>query len=78
MAKKITIPITDHSEHCTGFYLVEYKLSSDSTYSSFMSFTNEVVINNVLDGATYNIRITRNCCDQGVSNPLSLSVSTGS
>jgi hypothetical protein len=76
MAKKITIPLIDHADNCTGYYLVEYKLTGESGYTSFTSFTDQVVINNLADDSTYDVRITRNCCNGIASAPLVLTVDT--
>lgn len=71
-AKNITIPITDHDDNCTTYYLVEYKLSSDSAYTSFQWFNDQIVIGNVLDASEYDVRITRYCCNGATSAPLIL------
>lgn len=76
MAKKIIIPITDHDDNCTQYYYVEYKLSTDTAYSSFQWYTGNIEINNVLDSATYNVRITRYCCNNVFSSVLTLDVDT--
>jgi hypothetical protein len=76
MAKKITIPLTDHEDNCTGYYLVEYKLTGESGYTSFNAYSDQVVINNLADDSTYDVRITRNCCSGIVSAPLLLTVDT--
>lgn len=74
--KKITIPITDHDENCTQYYLVEYKLTGAAGYSSFHSFTNEVIVSNLEDESTYDVRITRFCCNGSSSAALELEVDT--
>lgn len=81
MPKKVTIPIDFPSPitdaECTSSYLVEYKLSSAVSYVSEIQVNPyEVVINNLLDNETYNIRITRNCCGGLVSAPTLIDVDT--
>jgi hypothetical protein len=76
MAKKITIPLTDHEANCTGYYLVEYKLTGATGYNSFTSHTDQVQINNLADDSTYDVRITRQCCNGSTSAPLVLVVDT--
>lgn len=77
--KYIQIPITDHGSTCTSYYLVEWKLSTDTGYNT-MNWAVEppIIINNVLDASTYNVRITRFCCDGSQSVPLTLNVDTSS
>lgn len=78
--KKITIPITVSSPpvdgDCTYYYFVEYKLSGDTAYSSFQTTDNPIVIQPVVSGSTYNVRITRYCCNGAVSSATTLDVNT--
>lgn len=74
--KKITIPITDHASNCTNYYLVEWKLSSESGYNSTTWPNDQIVISNLQDASVYDVRITRYCCNGGTSAPLILSVDT--
>lgn len=76
--KTITIPITDHDANCSLSYLVEWKLSTDANYVQDTQFTPPIVIENVLDASTYNVRITRNCCNSGTSAVLAIDVDTTS
>lgn len=69
MAKKITITISDHGSNCTGYYLVEYKETGAGSWASLKAYTETVVIPNVADAATYDVRITRVCCDGTASTP---------
>lgn len=76
--KNVSIPITDDGAQCNAEYLVEYKLSGDTGYTVAPGiFTSSpIVINNLQEGATYDIRITRNCCDGQVSPPITTQVTT--
>jgi len=75
--KYIQIPISDHDTNCSIYYLVEYKLSTDTGYNSFNWATAPPIkINNVIDDSTYDVRITRFCCDGSQSAPLVLSIDT--
>lgn len=74
MNKNITIPITD--SNCTQYYLVEYKLSTDTAYASFQWYDNQIKIYNLADSSIYNVRITRFCCDGTSSALLTVDVDT--
>lgn len=76
--KKIVIPITDHDANCTTRYLVEWKLTGDTGYSSMIWTNDQIEINNVQDASVYDVRITRYCCNGSISAPLILSVDTTS
>ncbi len=79
MAKKITIPITDHGDAsvCTTQYKVEYKLSGMPSYTTLPPvFTDTVEISNLVADADYDIRITRQCCNGAESVPAVLTVHT--
>lgn len=76
MAKKITIPLTDHEDNCTGYYLVEYKITGEVGYNTITTYTDQVTINNVADDSIYDVRVTRHCCNGGISAPLLLSIDT--
>lgn len=77
MAKKATIPITDHADNCTSYYLVAYKLHDAGSYTSLpYQFTDTVEITNLQDSSTYDVQITRYCCNGLQSDPLSLTLTT--
>lgn len=79
MAKKISIPISDHTTSgvCTLWYRVDYKLSTETGYTSLPPvYTGTVEITNLLASSTYNVRIVRNCCDGVQSAALVLNVNT--
>ena len=79
MAKKISIPISDHTTAgvCTLWYQVDYKLNSEIGYTSIPPvYAGTVEINNLLAASTYNVRIVRNCCDGVQSAALVLTVNT--
>lgn len=79
-AKQIIIPITDHADQCSLYYLVEWKLTTEAGYSSQQSFLtdteNNIIISDVEDASEYNVRITRYCCNGGISAPLVLLIDT--
>lgn len=76
--KNISIPITDDGDQCNSSYLVEIKLSGDAGYSIVPGIFTEspIVINNLQDGAVYDVRITRNCCDGQISPPEEIQIAT--
>lgn len=76
MARKITIPITDHEAHCNTGYTVSYKLDGETYWNSQPWSIPPIEITGLLDNSTYNISIVRNCCDGIQSAPLELTVST--
>lgn len=77
--KYIQIPITDHDDNCSTYYLVEWKLNADVGYNTTnWTAAPPIIINNVLDNSTYDVRITRFCCDGSQSSPLVLSIDTTS
>lgn len=78
MARKITIPITDHNDAgvCSLFYTVEYQLNGETGWTETITYEPPVVLTNMLDDVIYNVRITRNCCDEIPSSPLELTINT--
>lgn len=74
--KKIVQEIADDSTECTQYYLVEYKLISETAYNVFTAFESPITTPVVLDNSEYNLRITRYCCNGGISAPLELVVDT--
>lgn len=76
MARKITIPITDHDNHCSTGYTVAYKTAGDTYWTERPYTIPPFEINNLLDDTLYDFRITRSCCDGVVSTPLELSINT--
>ncbi|MBS1771507.1 MAG: hypothetical protein JST82_01515 [Bacteroidetes bacterium] len=79
MAKKITIPVTNHSTGgvCTLYYKVDYKPSTESSYITLpLIYSSTIEIPNLSADVTYNILITRFCCDGLQSAPLALDVNT--
>lgn len=77
MARKVTIPITDHDAHCNTGYTVSYKLDGETYWNTQPWSVPPIEITGLLDNSTYNFRIVRNCCDGIQSAPLELTVSTG-
>lgn len=76
MARKITIPLTDHDTTCSTSYTVSYKLEGETLWTSQPYFIPPFELNNLLDDSLYNIKITRHCCDGIQSAPLELSIDT--
>ncbi len=68
--KTATIPITDHaSAGCTAYYLVRYKASSRSDWTTLTPnpIASPIIINGLAPSTVYNLGITRYCCDGIVS-----------
>lgn len=79
MAKRITIPITDHNTSgvCTQYYQVEYRISGEAGYSfSQTMLTSPVVLDNMLNDTVYEFRITRVCCNNVSSTPAIFTIDT--
>lgn len=75
----ISIPITDHNADgvCTQQYLVKWRLDSSPEYiGSDTQYESPIVLNNLTDGATYVIEITRQCCDGSTSTTASVTFDT--
>ena len=76
MARKITIPLTDHDTTCSTSYTVSYKLEGETLWTSQPYFIPPFEISSLLDDSLYNFRITRHCCDGIPSAALELSINT--
>lgn len=79
MAKKITIPVTNHEAEgvCTTYYRVQYKLNTEPGYAEMPPvYGDSIEIPNLAADATYNIRIVRRCCDGLESAATELTVNT--
>ena len=78
MARKISIPITDHDAEgiCATSYSVEYKRTGDINWASKIYSDPPLVVSNLEDDIEYMFRITRNCCDGVLSTALELTVNT--
>jgi hypothetical protein len=75
----LTIPIPNHNEDgiCTQFYTVSYKFDgATEVLFSGVFYTSPVVLNNLGDDESYEVTITRNCCNGSVSDPTVIVVST--
>lgn len=85
MAVTALIPILDHDSECSLYYLVEYKLSGDASYTSLgnmlpSEYTEgsppitvwKLQIDNLVNDASYDVRVTRYCCNQAFSSPTIL------
>lgn len=78
MARKVTIPITDHNDVdvCTTSYVVEYRITGE-TYWNKQTFSEPpLVFSNLDDDFEYQFAITRYCCDGVASDPLELTINT--
>lgn len=76
MARKITIPITDHETYCNTGYTITYKPEGETLWASTPWFIPPVELTNLLDDTLYTVRIARNCCDGLQSTPLEIMVDT--
>lgn len=78
MARKITIPIDDDDDQCKQGYIVQYKLSAETSYQQVFPdpLYGPVVLENLADDSTYNIRIKRKCCNGTISDWTSVTVDT--
>lgn len=78
MARKITIPITDHNDTdiCTVQYFVRYRLTGTDGWTSNVQLTQPIVITNLEDDLEYEVVITRQCCDGVESLPLEMTINT--
>lgn len=77
MAQQISIPINDTpGSPCVSFYTVEYKFDGQPTYILYPQqfYISPIVLEGFQDGALYNIRITRTCCDGVVSDPVEITI----
>lgn len=56
---------------CVAYYDVYYKLQSESGYIQLpFQYTSPIVVPNLGDDNSYDIRIIKHCCDGSVSQPL--------
>lgn len=79
MARKITIPVTNHEAEgvCTMFYRVSYKMNTEGNYTELPPiYGDSIEILNLAADATYNIRIIRKCCEGLESAATELTVNT--
>lgn len=77
MAQQITIPINDTpGSPCVFFYTVEYRFNGQPTYILYPQqfYISPIVLEGFQDGALYDIRITRTCCDGVVSDPVEFTI----
>lgn len=61
----VASPVPD--DECTFYYIVEYKLSGDTGYTSFNTSDNPIVIQPLVSDSSYDVRVTRVCCN-GISS----------
>lgn len=74
MPFKTTINITDGSV-CATSYGIEIKKSSDMFWQPLENqLSLPIVVENLQDSTDYNVRITRNCCNGTVSDPVIVNI----
>lgn len=62
---------------CVGYYLVEYKMESETGYTSAGNQTElPIMLYNLQEDTIYNVRITAFCCNGQFSTTLEFNVST--
>lgn len=77
MNARIVIVLSDHSDNCTLRYEVVYKLSTDEGYTPAGNFFGDTIeIPNALADTTYDVKVTRYCCDGNISVVYSAEVDT--
>lgn len=78
MARKISIPITDHNATgvCTALYRVQYRKSGDAGWNSTEHITQPIELTNLEDDTLYEVNITRQCCDGVESVALTMNIDT--
>jgi hypothetical protein len=70
--KNLLFTVTDHNDVdvCTSTYEVEYRPAGDAPFTTV--YPNpagpDIVIPNLTPGLTYQIRVTRVCCNSGSSD----------
>lgn len=79
--KQITVPITNVTSDCTQYFQVQYKLTTEANYTlappAYLNeINNTITISLLVDGAMYDVRIIRFCCNGSQSAPLDLVVDT--
>lgn len=71
MALRTYVPINDPNPDCVQYYIVEYKAPSDIGYTTApVAYSSPAVIDGLIDGVTYSIKITKVCCDGNLSTPV--------
>ncbi len=76
MARKISIPITDHAGVCANYYIAEYQNAGATNWVTQEFMEPPIEISNLLDDVDYYIKIRRVCCDGTESTPLELTINT--
>lgn len=70
--KNLLFTVTDHNDVdvCTSSYKVEYRPAGDEPYNAMSPnpLGPDIVIPNLNVGQTYQIRVTRVCCNSGSSD----------
>lgn len=78
MPFSVKIPVLNNSD-CTSSLIVGYKKSTDTDWTSLppQPVTDYIMINNLDDCTTYNIRTTKQCCNGQFSTEADINVTTG-
>jgi hypothetical protein len=80
MAKTVTIPIADHATDgiCTNYYVVRYKPTSSPTWIvvSPNPVLSPITLTGLAPSTTYDLEVTRYCCDGIASTPLTSTFTT--
>lgn len=72
---KATIPITDHDTGspmiCTQYYIVEYRPTGVSGWSTASPNITAppIVLEDLVDNISYDLKVTRVCCNGAKSTP---------
>lgn len=78
MAQRVTLTVVDAADACTGFYSVRYRLSSASGWTDAPpQYESTIYLDNLLDGTEYTVEVRRTCCNGAVSDPRTLTFTTG-
>lgn len=75
--KTIFIVDNNYGDECTQSYKVEVKLTSDSVFVERpVQYTSPVQVDSLEDDTSYDIRITRRCCNGTISTPQTVTILT--
>lgn len=76
--RKATLPIDDDADVCNTGYIVEYKLTGDVDYTRLYPdpMGDTVLLQNLDDDVTYDVRIKRKCCNGDTSAWATLTLDT--
>jgi len=79
MPYTVTIPIVGNTD-CTNAMIVDYKKSTETQWTRLdpAPIGDTIVLNNLSDNTTYNIRGVKQCCNGQYSTQTLINVTTGS